>query len=73
MKAANPVKGVWFTVAKRYILDEAEVHFPFEGLVEFKDAEENQRMTLDAAGTVSAFDDREAARDALLSCSPCDS
>jgi uncharacterized protein (DUF58 family) len=33
-----------------HILDEAEVHFPFEGLVEFKDAEENQRMTLDAAG-----------------------
>jgi UDP-N-acetylmuramyl tripeptide synthase len=32
-----------------------------------------KRMTLDAAGTVSAFDDREAARDALLSCSPCDS
>lgn len=33
-----------------HILDEAEVHFPFEGLVEFKDAEENRRMTLDAAG-----------------------
>lgn len=33
-----------------HILDEAEVHFPFEGLIEFKDAEENQRMTLDAAG-----------------------
>src|SRR6202795_3870116 len=33
-----------------HILDEAEVHFPFEGLVEFKDAEENRKMTLDAAG-----------------------
>src|ERR1051326_4836109 len=33
-----------------HILDEAEVHFPFEGLVEFKDAEGDRRMTLDAAG-----------------------
>lgn len=33
-----------------HILDEAEVHFPFDGLVEFRDAEENRRMTLDAAG-----------------------
>lgn len=32
-----------------------------------------KRITLDAAGTVSAFDDREAARDALLSCLPCNS
>ena len=32
-----------------------------------------KRMTLDAAGTVSAFDNREAARDALLSCLPCNS
>jgi uncharacterized protein (DUF58 family) len=33
-----------------HILDEAEVHFPFDGLIEFKDAEANQKMTLDAAG-----------------------
>ena len=33
-----------------HILDEAEVHFPFDGLVEFKDAEENRRMTVDAPG-----------------------
>jgi len=33
-----------------HILDEAEVYFPFDGLIEFKDAEENQKMTLDAAG-----------------------
>ena len=33
-----------------HILDEAEVHFPFDGLIEFKDAEDNQKMTLDAAG-----------------------
>ena len=33
-----------------HILDEAEVHFPFDGLIEFKDAEENRKLTLDAAG-----------------------
>ncbi|MBM3992757.1 MAG: DUF58 domain-containing protein [Planctomycetes bacterium] len=33
-----------------HILDEAEVHFPFEGLVEFKDAEEDRKMTVDAPG-----------------------
>jgi len=33
-----------------HILDEAEVHFPFEGLVEFKDVENDRRMTVDAPG-----------------------
>lgn len=33
-----------------HILDEAEVHFPFEGLVEFTDIETPERMTLDAPG-----------------------
>jgi uncharacterized protein (DUF58 family) len=32
------------------ILDEAEVHFPFEGLIEFEDVESPERMTLDAPG-----------------------
>ena len=31
-----------------HILDEAEVKFPFEGLVEFHDVEEQQKLTLDA-------------------------
>src|SRR5271156_6168869 len=31
-----------------HILDEAEVHFPFDGLVEFKDVEEDRRMTVDS-------------------------
>src|SRR6516165_3285063 len=31
-----------------HILDEAEVHFPFEGVVEFADVEENRKLTLDA-------------------------
>ncbi len=31
-----------------HILDEAEVHFPFEGVIEFEDVEEANRLTLDA-------------------------
>ena len=31
-----------------HILDEAEAHFPFEGVVEFQDVEEERRLTLDA-------------------------
>jgi uncharacterized protein (DUF58 family) len=31
-----------------HILDEAEVHFPFEGIVEFRDVEEERKLTLDA-------------------------
>src|SRR5262245_54642967 len=31
-----------------HILDEAEVHFPFEGVVEFEDVETDGRLTLDA-------------------------
>lgn len=33
-----------------HILDEAEVHFPFDGVIEFEDVEEDQRLTLDAKG-----------------------
>lgn len=33
-----------------HILDEAEVHFPFQGLIEFEDVETDDRMTLDARG-----------------------
>jgi uncharacterized protein (DUF58 family) len=33
-----------------HVLDEAEVHFPFEGLIEFEDVESPERMTLDARG-----------------------
>jgi uncharacterized protein (DUF58 family) len=33
-----------------HILDEAEVHFPFDGLVEFTDPESAEKMTLDARG-----------------------
>ncbi|MCI0738543.1 MAG: DUF58 domain-containing protein [Gemmataceae bacterium] len=33
-----------------HILDEAEVHFPFEGIVEFQDVETDRKLTLDAPG-----------------------
>ncbi len=33
-----------------HILDEAEVSFPFEGLIEFEDAEAPDRLTVDARG-----------------------
>src|SRR5216683_172399 len=33
-----------------HILDEAEVHFPFEGVIEFEDVEEHDKLTLDARG-----------------------
>lgn len=33
-----------------HILDEAEVNFPFEGLIEFEDVEAPQKLTIDARG-----------------------
>jgi uncharacterized protein (DUF58 family) len=33
-----------------HVMDEAEVHFPFSGLVEFEDVETPDRLTLDAQG-----------------------
>src|SRR5262249_1365819 len=33
-----------------HILDEAEVHFPFDGVIEFEDVEEDQKLTIDARG-----------------------
>ena len=33
-----------------HILDEAEVHFPFEGVIEFEDVEGGEKLTLDARG-----------------------
>src|SRR5918911_1621726 len=32
------------------ILDEAEVHFPFDGVVEFEDIEDHDKLTIDARG-----------------------
>src|SRR5438132_11600974 len=33
-----------------HILDEAEAHFPFEGVIEFEGVEEDERLTIDAQG-----------------------
>src|SRR5207302_481101 len=33
-----------------HILDEAETHFPFDGVIEFEDAEDHNKLTLDARG-----------------------
>src|SRR5437667_1398154 len=33
-----------------HILDEAETHFPFAGVIEFEDVEEHERLTIDARG-----------------------
>lgn len=33
-----------------HILDEAEVHFPFDGVIEFEDVEEQSTLTIDARG-----------------------
>ncbi|HLJ92815.1 MAG TPA: DUF58 domain-containing protein [Gemmataceae bacterium] len=33
-----------------HILDEAEAHFPFEGVIEFEDMEDHHQLTIDARG-----------------------
>lgn len=33
-----------------HILDEAEVHFPFDGIIEFEDVEDQNKLTIDARG-----------------------
>jgi uncharacterized protein (DUF58 family) len=33
-----------------HILDEAEVHFPFDGVIEFEDVEQHDKLTIDAKG-----------------------
>src|SRR5437773_4454728 len=51
-----------------HILDEAEVHFPFEGVIEFEDVEAHDKLVLDARGMRSDYmsavaDFREAYRE----------
>jgi hypothetical protein len=33
-----------------HILDEAEVHFPFDGVIEFEDVEDHDKIVVDARG-----------------------
>jgi uncharacterized protein (DUF58 family) len=47
-----------------HVLDEAEVSFPFDGMVEFEDPESRQRLALDADGFRRAYlDEVETFRD----------
>jgi uncharacterized protein (DUF58 family) len=47
-----------------HVLDEAEVHFPFAGMVELEDPETQQRMAIDADGFRRTYlDEVEAFRD----------
>ncbi|MBY0227658.1 MAG: DUF58 domain-containing protein [Gemmataceae bacterium] len=50
LKAVHHLRHRGNEVILFHILDEAEARFPFEGLVEFEDAESDQRLTLDARG-----------------------
>jgi uncharacterized protein (DUF58 family) len=38
-----------------HILDEAEVHFPFEGVVEFEDVEDERKLTIDTRSMKRAY------------------
>jgi uncharacterized protein (DUF58 family) len=38
-----------------HILDEAEVHFPFDGVIEFEDVEQPTKLTVDATGIRSDY------------------
>lgn len=48
-----------------HILDEAEVAFPFDGMIEFEDPETNEKVTVDASGYRKEYQDEIAAFRAL--------
>lgn len=50
MRALHHLRHRGNEVILFHILDEAEVHFPFDGLVEFEDTEDAARLTVDARG-----------------------
>src|SRR3954470_13850089 len=50
LKAIHHLRHRGHEVILFHILDEAEVHFPFDGVVEFEDVESPERMTVDARG-----------------------
>lgn len=55
IKALHRLRHGGHDVILFHILDEAEVRFPFEGLVQFEDPESNESLTLDAAGMRSDY------------------
>ncbi len=50
MQALHHLRHRGHEIILFHILDEAEVHFPFDGLIEFEDAEDRRRLTVDARG-----------------------
>jgi uncharacterized protein (DUF58 family) len=50
MKSLYRFRHAGHEVILFHILDEAEVHFPFEGLTEFEDVESSEKLTIDARG-----------------------
>ncbi len=48
MKSLHHLRHRGHDIILFHILDEAEVHFPFEGVIEFKEVEGPGRLTLDA-------------------------
>jgi len=50
MKSLYRLRHAGHEVILFHILDEAEVHFPFTGLVEFEDPESTQTLQVDARG-----------------------
>ncbi len=50
LQALHLLRHAGHDVILFHILDEAEVTFPFDGLIEFEDPESAEKLTLDAAG-----------------------
>src|SRR5216683_627146 len=50
MKALHHIRHRGNEIILFHVLDEAEVHFPFEGLIEFEDVETPEKLTVDAKG-----------------------
>lgn len=50
LQALHLLRHAGHDVILFHILDEAEVSFPFDGLIEFEDPESSEKLTLDAAG-----------------------
>ncbi len=50
MKALYHLRHRGHEIIVFHILDEAEVYFPFEGLIEFEDVETPEKLTIDAKG-----------------------
>jgi uncharacterized protein (DUF58 family) len=50
LKGLQQLRYAGHDVIVFHVLDEAEVHFPFRGMVEFREPETQETMVLDASG-----------------------